>query len=191
MEEIELVQILVSRDKVNELYQEKLGRDAVGGVIAGQRQMVRANILSGKALLSVKSLKEAKELISKVIYDFNYMLGRERAEELGNPTDLDSYVNEYVFKVMDAIAPVPPIEILERTETRCHWGVKSCQYRDAIMFWKEKYPEYVTDDVVEWLKARCTHDHGWTIGFNPNIKYERTQFMLDGDKGCFFMTELE
>jgi hypothetical protein len=191
MEESELVQVLVSRKKVDELYQEKLGRDPVGGVIAGQRQMVRASILSAKALLSVMPLEEAKELISKVVFDFNELLGKERAAELGNPTDLDSYLKEYVFGIMDAILPVPPIEILERSEKRCHWGVRACQYRDAIMFWKEKYPDYVTDDVVEWLKARCTHDHGWTIGFNPKIKYERTHFMLDGDDGCFFMTEIE
>ena len=190
VEKPELVEVIMSREMLDRLYEEKLARDPVGGVIAGQMQMTRANFLSAKAMLALADLETVKRTVAKVIYDFNYMLGRQRAEELGNPQDFDSYINEYVVKMMDAIAPVPPIEIIERTETRCVWGCRRCQYRDAIVKWREQYPDFVDDDVVEVLKSRCSHDHGWTIGFNPKIRYERVKFLLDGDDGCFFDCQL-
>jgi hypothetical protein len=186
MDKAELVEAIMSREMLDKLYEEKLGKDPVGGVIIGQRQMTRANILSAKAMLALADLETVKKTVSQVIYDFNYMLGKKRAEELGNPTDLDSYVSEYVVNVMDSIPPVPPIEILERTKDRCLWGCTRCQYKDGIEFWRAAYPDYVDDAVFEVLKSRCTHDHGWTIGFNPNIQYERVKFLLDGDDGCFF-----
>jgi hypothetical protein len=191
MAKSELVEVLMSREMLDGLYEKKLGRDPVGGVIAGQMQMTRANFLSAKAMLALADLETVKETVAKVIYDFNYMLGRQRAEELGNPTDLDSYVAEYVVDIMDSIPPVPPIEILERSKNHCLWGCRRCQYKDGIEKWREAYPDFIDDDVVEVLKARCSHDHGWTIGFNPKIKYERVKFLLDGDDGCFFDCRLD
>ena len=190
MGKTELVEVLMSREMLDKLYEEKLGRDPVGGVVAGQMQMTRANILSAKTMLALADLETVKKTVAQVIYDFNYVLGKKRAEELSKPTDLDSYVSEYVVNIMGSIAPVPPIEILERTKDRCLWGCRRCQYKDAIDRWREAYPEYVDDDVFEVLKSRCSHDHGWTIGFNPRIRYERVKFLLDGDDGCFFDCQL-
>ena len=190
MEKPELVEVLMSREMLDRLYEEKLRRGSAAGVIAGQMQMTRANFLSAKAMLALADLETVKKTVAQVIYDFNHMLGKRRAEELGNPPDFDSYINEYVVKMMDEIPPVPPIEILERTETRCVWGCRRCQYKDAIERWREACPDFVDDDVFEVLKARCSHDHGWTIGFNPNIRYERVKFLLDGDDGCFFDCQL-
>jgi len=189
MEKAEMVEVLVSREMADAMFQEKLSRDAVGGVMAGQMHMTLGNILSAKALLSVVGVDKAKEAVDKVIYDFMYELGKRKADELGNPTDLDSYLEAYL-KEMDAIPPVPPLEIVERTKNRCVFGVKRCLYRDSIYKFKEDFPEYIDADTLEVLKYRCSHDHGWAIGFNPKMKFKRTKFLLDGDDGCYFEVEV-
>ena len=190
MEKSELVEVIMSREMLDRLYEEKLGKDPVGGVIMGQMQMTRANFLSAKAMLALADLETVKKTVSQVIYDFNEMLGREAAEKLGNPTDLDSYIQVGMVELMDTIPPVPPLEVIERTEKRCLFGCQRCQYAESIWKWKDILGDYLDDDTLEVLKARCSHDLGWAKGFNPKMKMKRTEFLLDGDPGCYFEIEV-
>jgi hypothetical protein len=190
MGKMEFVDLIVSREKVDELYRAKLARNPVEDTAFSWYQFALANALSAKSLLSQVGVEEAKEITSKEVYDYLYKIGRATGERLGNPTDLDSYIEAYVIEEMSAIPVVPPIEIVERTNTRCVWGVRACQYRDGINKLREENPDYIDDDVVEVLKSRCSHDHGWANGFNPKMHFERVKFMLDGDDGCFFECEV-
>jgi hypothetical protein len=182
----ELVQVLMSREKLNEHHQEKLSRDALYNAHAAQKQVARANMLSAKTLLKAVDVEEAIRLTDETSYEFNYMMGRKRAEELGNPKDLDSMLYAYIAEMLNAIPWVPHAEILERSEKRIVWGNSKCMYADYIDQWRKEVPEFLTDDVYRVMCARCSHDHGWANGFNPDVQFKRVQFKLDGDPGCFF-----
>ena len=185
-EDKELVQVLMTRAKLNQFHQEKLSRDALYNAHAAQKQVARANMLSAKTLLKAVGVEEAVKLTEETSYEFNYMMGRKRAEALGNPKDLDSMLYAYIGELLDAIPWVPNAEFIERSEKKIVWGNTKCMYADYINEWRTEVPEFLTDDVYKVMCARCSHDHGWANGFNPDIEFKRVQFKLDGDKGCFF-----
>jgi hypothetical protein len=187
----EMVQIIVSRATKEQLAADKIARNATMNVMQAQKQVARANMLSAKALLdSGLSVEEAKKIVEKTSLDFNYAIGRKRAEELGNPKDIDTYFEEYVGKMMQNIPWVDPCQVIERTEKRAVWGVNKCLYAEFIHEMKREFPDTLTDEVYDVIKSRCMHDEGWSLGFIPEMKYKRVQFILDGDPGCFFDVEV-
>ena len=46
-------------------------------------------------------------------------------------------------------------------------------------------------DLLDLVKLWCTHDFGRMAGWNPDIKFQRPKFILDGDDCCEFLCELE
>ena len=61
-EDKELVQVLMTRAKLNQFHQEKLSRDALYNAHAAQKQVARANMLSAKTLLKAVGVEEAVKL---------------------------------------------------------------------------------------------------------------------------------
>jgi len=41
------------------------------------------------------------------------------------------------------------------------------------------------------MKLWCAHDFGHFAGWNPDMKFERIKFMLDGDDCCEFVCGVE
>lgn len=161
-------------------------------VATSQDTRVRDILLVTKTLVSQVGKEEARKLIGKAQYDIYYKLGREAAERLGNPQDLDSYIEEYWVKFLDRRPLVPPTAFVERTKNRAVCRTTSCVLYDA---WRKiagdpNMRARYGKDTFEAAKGRCDHDLAWANGFNSNIKLERTNFFLDGDDCCEFVVEL-
>jgi len=189
---MELVQVLHSREKVTELHKAKIESFSQEAIVQSSKwTKAILHLLSSQMLIEGVGKEKAKQLTHKYIYDFNYKIGRAAAEKAGNPTDLDSFLEEYCVKAMGNIPAVPPQEIVERTAKRCVWGVRNCLYYEAVKKVTETFPELTDPDTMEVFKERCGMDEAWANGFNPKMKFKRIKFALDGDDGCYFECEVE
>ena len=192
----ELINIQVTREKIAEIVElqhEKYSKVELSRM--GQSMMALAFVQGAKALLSVVDKETAKKALAKAVYDFAFMGARAAAEERGNPKDLKSY-KEFQYEGMGVFPFIPPIEIIEDTQTRLVGGIQICPFADAVRNMAETLPNYVDRDVLEVVCSRCeTLDSGRANGFNPDMKFKRTHFKL-GDmigetpsEGCCFEFE--
>ena len=143
-------------------------------------------LLFTKILIDQVGKERAKELIRKARYDAWYEMGRRAAEALGNPKDIDSYINEYIYKFM---APskkpyVPPQELERVSDKKAIFRTRRCFLAEALLKYGDK-------ETLEVVKDHCCHDIAWANGFNPKMKFEMTKFFLDGDDCCEFTSEAE
>lgn len=141
-------------------------------------------LLLTKILIDQVGKEKAKELIRKARYDASYEKGRKAAEALGNPRDIDSYLKEYVHKVMapGKKAYVPPSEVERVSDKKAVFSTRRCFLAEALLKYGDK-------ETLEVAKAYCCHDTAWANGFNPEMKFEVTKFFLDGDDCCEFTFE--
>jgi hypothetical protein len=164
-----------------------------------KEQMVQLTMMWGfrdillllKVLISRFGEEEAKRLFSEARHNLYYQSGREKAEQLGNPQDMDSFIEAY----LDSINKNPladPVEVVERTKSRAVWKESRCTVAEA---WTKiaQDPALVAKygaDAIEAAKAHCVHDIAWATGFNPKIRIEMTKFLLAGDDCCQWVAEL-
>jgi len=143
-------------------------------------------LLFTRILIDQVGKEKAKELIRKARYDAWYEMGRKAAEALGNPKDIDSYINEYVYKFMSpGKKPYVPPQQLERVSD------KKAIFRTRYCFLAKELLKERDKETLEVVKAYCCHDIAWANGFNPEMKFELTKFFLDGDDCCEFTFETE
>ena len=197
-EKMELLQILVTREKVEQIVldqHEKFSKPDL--TRQGQMFGALAYIQCAKSLLSVVSKEKAKKAVAKTTYDDAYLNGRAYAEKRGNPKDLDSYLECKCFGELGRFPFIPPIEILEKTKTRIVYGMQICPWADSVRELAGKFPDRIDQDVLEVVTSRCeTLDSGYANGFNPDMKFKRTQYMLDDlvggppSKGCYWEAEV-
>jgi hypothetical protein len=179
------VAIMLDKEKVDELAQVKMKKFSRENIIQFDAEF-RTNDMARliRILISQIGKDKAKEIYEKETYDDYYKAGRETAEKIGNPQDLNSFINVWMVKAMDAISFVRPIIITEMTPNKVVVGADKCVIADAFLKVEDR-------DVLEVLKCRCCHDTAWANGFNPNIRFERTKFLVDGDDMCEFVCELD
>jgi hypothetical protein len=147
-------------------------------------------------LISEFGREKAGELLRETRNKSRYAEGRAAAQKLGNPRDIDSYINSYFmreppathaeFFVESAKSPfwVAPGEFTYRTRSKAvyktsHYCFKAMALRKYA---DEKMARFLFDNY-------CTHDAAWAKGFNPNMKYEVTRSFLLGDDCCEFTFE--
>jgi len=144
---------------------------------------VRNVALYSQILLEQLGKEAAMEVIYKKRFDDSYKVGRRNAEQLGNPKDIATLA-EHGDKGYD-MPLVPPIEVIELTETRYHFRNEGCLMGEAILRLN------LDPDLLDLVKLWCTHDFGRMAGWNPDIAFQRPKFMLDGDDCCEFLCELK
>ena len=69
------------------------------------------------------------------------------------------------------------VEMLEESDTQVHYNVTRCKYA-------EMYKEMGLSDIGHVLS--CGRDGTFCTGYNPNIKLERTQTIMQGAGHCDF-----
>jgi len=142
-------------------------------------------VMFSKILLEQLGKEKAIELIKKARWGLRYDQGKEAAAKLGNPKDLDTFIEEYFIKKMDGLPFVPPIELRERTKNRVIAGAPVCFLSEAIL------KRNLDKDLLDVVKAYCIHDEAWAAGWNPDMKVEKVKFLMDGDDSCDFLCEVE
>ena len=150
-----------------------LGMDASARNIATYSQM----------LLDELGKERAMEVIKKKRFDDYYKIGKMNAEKAGK---------EKAKKLATLAEPptfdspfVIPREILELTETSYRTRTTGCLIGKAILRLN------LDQDLLDLVKLWCEHDFGMIEGWNPDINFRRTKFLMDGDDCCEFEFELD
>ncbi len=73
-------------------------------------------------------------------------------------------------------------DVLEKTENRYHYNIVSCKYANM-------YRELGLEELG--FIFSCGRDGKMFGGFNPDIKFERTQTIMQGAEHCDFRLSLE
>lgn len=145
-------------------------------------------IMLAKLLVSAVGKEKAIELIKKARQDRYYKAGVERAKALGNPNDLDTYLQD-TFIECSAMPPwVQQGEVLQKTDRMVVVRTPNCGIARAIKDNPGADPE--TIDVIH--RGYCQHDETFASGFNPKLKLVNTRnAVADPEDNCEFRIELE
>ena len=95
------------------------------------------------------------------------------ASEDGEPTLASFYALLDQWKASGALE----IELLKQTEDELHFNVTRCKYA-------EMYAEMGLSDIGPTLS--CARDGSFCTGYNPAIKLDRTQTIMQGAGFCDF-----
>jgi len=186
MREVDLVTIVVDREKAREIQLAKLdsvsAEALVESLLASRARDLYKLV---KVLISQVGKEKAKKLIEEAQYAASYKSGREAAEKAGNPKDIDGYIEANTINLLSKIPAACIPEIVEKTKNRYIFRCRKCYQADSVLRVATGDPE-----TLEVLKYCCPHDTAWAHGFNPDMKFERTKFLLDGDDCCEFVAEV-
>jgi len=186
MGERDSVTLIINREKLHELQLAKLdsvNKEAlVKGLLAGKARDLFRLV---KVLVSQVGKEKAKELIEEAVSSDAYKRGREAAEKAGNPKDIGGYIEVNNVNFLGNMPMAPLCEVVERTKNRYVFRNKNCYHAEAVLKVGAGDPE-----ALEVIKCFCSHDTPWARGFNPNMKFKRTKFVLDGDDCCEFVVEV-
>lgn len=140
-------------------------------------------IMFMKLLISQVGKEKTKELIRNAKWESRYQQGKEAAENLGNPKDLESYIDAYWGDFMGNKISWVPLTWVEKTKDR---AICRC----TVNCTGEALAKSGDKDICEIGKeAYCIHDIAWAAGFNPDIKVDITKIFYDGDDCCEFVME--
>jgi fumarate reductase iron-sulfur subunit len=144
------------------------------------RREIEARILSPVTKAFMKEL--GKERTLKIVEPIIQSLAREGglnlAKLLGGNT-IEHFVKGMSFWTLeDALT----LDILEQNPKRFFFNVTRCRYADM-------YKELGIPELGALLS--CSRDKALIEGFNPKIKFTRTQTLMEGAKFCDFRYELK
>ena len=121
---------------------------------------------------------EALAVAAKVIEGLACAAGRDVAEGLGaNDTTALAQVVREVWAREQALE----VTILEQTDRKLSFNVTRCAYA-------ELYEKLGVKDVGRYLS--CNRDASFAEGFNPRLKLQRTQTIMEGAPHCDFRFSL-
>ena len=141
-------------------------------------------IIYSKILLEHLGKEKAIDIVEKARWDARYGRGREAAEKMGNPKDIDTFLESYFGKAMDRLPFVPQAEVREHTKDGVVVGVSKCFLAEALQ------KHNLSGELLDVVKAYCNHDEGWAAGWNPDMKFEKVKFLMNGDDACDFLCEV-
>lgn len=117
-------------------------------------------------------------LATQAIQEKSREAGRQMAEEMGSNTLSD------LARIMSSWTEDGSLkeEIIERTDKTYFFNVTYCRFA-------EKYDEMGIKEFGYCLS--CSRDKPFIEGFNPNIKFQRTQTIMEDAPCCDFRLTLE
>ncbi len=140
-------------------------------------QLIKREIQSPLAVCLIKEFAEhlgiekAVSIATEAIKKDAKKIGKTMAQQYGNTIDdLFRIVNE-VWSAGDAIE----FEVLKKTDTTLRFNVSRCRY-------VELYDKLGLRDLGFCLS--CSRDVAFIEGFNPKMKFERQQTLMEGDSLC-------
>jgi len=187
MEKGNMVTTRLSREQFRSLWLAKM--DSVGSEKLAESIFdlrARSIFILVKVIISLVGKEKAKELIEEAQYSNFYKRGKEAAEKVGNPTDVDSFLELKGGGLLGNLPFLTPPEIVEKTKNRLVTTCTRCLEAESLLKVGAGDPE-----TLEVAKYCCPHDTAWANGFFPNMKFQRTKFLLDGDDCCEFVAESE
>lgn len=123
--------------------------------------------------------EEAQAAIGEAVTRSAIEQGRNFAEELGHTPDLQDFADILPLWTKDNALE---IEVLSQDNNHFDFNVKRCRY-------SEMYKDMGLGHIGHLLS--CNRDGDFCIGYNPEMKLERTQTIMKGASHCDFRYRLE
>ncbi len=123
--------------------------------------------------------EEAQEIIGRAVSKSAVAQGKSmRGEGKENP-DLEDFADLIPLWELDGVLEV---DILHRSKEQLDFNIKKCTY-------SQMYREMGLADIGHLLS--CNRDGSFCVGYNPDIKLERTQTIMKGASHCDFRFTLK
>jgi hypothetical protein len=194
------VDLIVTKEQHRELEAKKLdavSRETLVKSVMGLRARDLFTVV--KVLVSQVGKEKAKELLEEAQYATFHQRGKDAAVRAGNPKDIDGYVKANTLDLLGCIPSAPIPEVIERTEKKYLFRCTKCSQAESLLSFGAGdsgglvEASHCSEDqeTLEVVKYMCPHDTAWAKGFNPDMKFARTKFFLDGNDYCEFLAEVE
>lgn len=127
-----------------------------------------------RAFIEEFGREKTLRILGKVIEELAFKAGKDIARMIGG-NDIQHMLDK-LFPVFSKGGGIE-YEIVEQTPTRTMVHIKRCKYA-------EKYRELGVEEFGYHIS--CARDFALFAGFNPEIKYTRTQTIMEGGDYCDF-----
>ncbi len=140
-----------------------------------QQRRIEANILKPvyEEMVAELGLQQAREILGNAVKKNAIAQGQAYAADKQDTGLLDFHALLPQWKADGALET----EMLTETDTEVHYNVTRCRYA-------EMYREMGLAEIGNLLS--CNRDGTFCTGFNPAIKLERTQTIMNGASHCDF-----
>ena len=146
-----------------------------------QQRRIEANILKHtyKNLSDRFGVVEARDIIREIVSKAAIEQGEELAGKVDGEPDLNDFLKILPLWTKDDALE---IEVIEANAKSLSFNVNRCRY-------SEMYKEMGIGEIGDLLS--CQRDGDFCIGYNSNIRLERTQTIMRGARHCDFRYKLE
>jgi hypothetical protein len=149
------------------------------GILA--RRKIEAGIIAPiyREMCAQLGEDKAQSILDRAIREAAIGAAQSFAERTPGGTSLRSFQDlQHLWAQDDALT----IDVLKATDTEFHYNVRRCRYA-------ETYREMGLGPIGHFLS--CNRDAAFCIGYDPRIKLERTQTLMQGANHCDFRYRLE
>jgi hypothetical protein len=149
------------------------------GILA--RRKIEAGIIAPIYAEMCAQLGEAKAqaILDRAIRDAAVGAARSFADKTPGGTSLRSFQEiQHLWTQDDALT----IDVLKATDTEFDFNVRRCRYAEA-------YREMGLGSIGHLLS--CNRDAAFCEGYDPRLKLERTQTLMQGASHCDFRYRME
>ncbi|MEN5297653.1 L-2-amino-thiazoline-4-carboxylic acid hydrolase [Ochrobactrum sp. S1502_03] len=146
-----------------------------------ERRRIEALVLKNvyEVLRERSGEEEAQAAIGEAVTRSAIEQGRSFAQELGHTPDLQDFADILPLWTKDDALE---IEVLSQGKDHFDFNVKRCRY-------SEMYRDMGLGHIGHLLS--CNRDGDFCIGYNPEMKLERTQTIMQGASHCDFRYTLD
>ena len=146
-----------------------------------ERRRIEALVLKNvyEVLRERSGEEEAQAAIGEAVTRSAIEQGRNFAQELGRTPDLQDFADILPLWTKDDALE---IEVLSQDSDHFDFNVKRCRY-------SEMYRDMGLGHIGHLLS--CNRDGDFCIGYNPEMKLERTQTIMKGASHCDFRYKLD
>jgi len=149
------------------------------GILA--RRKIEAGIIAPiyREMCAQLGEDKAQSILDRAIREAAIGAAQSFAGRTPGGTSLRSFQDlQHLWTQDDALT----IDVLKATDTEFHYNVRRCRYA-------ETYREMGLGPIGHLLS--CNRDAAFCIGYDPRIKLERTQTLMQGASHCDFRYRLE
>ena len=152
---------------------QTLGSQTLGML---ERRRIEAQILKHvyDELKATQGVEIAQRTIANAVRQSAIEQGRQMAAEVGGKTSLASFqAKQDLWTRGDALK----IDVIESSDDRYRFNVTMCRYA-------QMYKEMGLGEIGHLLS--CQRDGTFCEGYDPNLKFKRTQTIMQGASHCDF-----
>lgn len=203
MENEDSINVVATKEQHRKFEAEKLESVSREQLVKGVMALrVRDLFTVVNVLISEVGKEKAKKLLEEAQYSIYHKRGENAAKALekkGKVNNIAGYIEANTVNLLALIPSAPVPEIIESTDKKYVFRCKKCFQADSLLQLVsgeagksvESSGFSGNQDTLEVTRLMCPHDTAWANGFNPDMKFERSKYLLAGGEYCEFKAELK